>query len=317
VSTLSTCLVVLGLAAAAQQNSSDLRTHYGQPDVERFAIRPDITLTAQYGRDGKACILLLEPRRAFIHSSLVQNQTFSKDAAMELVDEVAPPETRGKPLLGPGATIGGLSFQWEWYENLAITYVERTSAAPATVIFAQVRFERAGCDNGISAAARSSQVPATFPALGQGDAPTEYSFSRRPPQTSAEFRVRYGKSDVERFNVRWGLVVTSEYGVDGRACRVRIEPHYNLYRQASEDAAPPDKVTNILNEVVPAEMRGAELGADEKIRGWCGGALLPTEYENVTINPYYGECQRPLVSRGVDVLFKRDECASLPKYSDK
>ncbi len=142
-------------------------------------------------------------------------------------------------------------------------------------------------------------------------------FPAGAPQTSVEFHARYGKPDAERFNVRWGLMLTVEYGTDGQACRMRIGPHYDINRFGPDAAAPPDMVADILNEVVPPEMRGKELGPGEKIYGSCAGALLPTEYENVKINPYYGLCEKTPIYRGVDVLFKRKECQSLPRYSDR
>jgi hypothetical protein len=90
------CVAFLALAATAPQSSFDLRTRYGEPDVQRFAIRPDVTMAVEYGSDGKACNFDIEPRHAFIHGTLIREKTISKEAALELLDEVAPAETRGK-----------------------------------------------------------------------------------------------------------------------------------------------------------------------------------------------------------------------------
>jgi hypothetical protein len=144
-----------------------------------------------------------------------------------------------------------------------------------------------------------------------------FLFPASAPQTSPGFHARYGKPDVERFNVRWGLELTVEYGTDGQACRMRVERYYNVNRLGPDEAAPPDMVADILNEVVPLEARGKEIGSGEKIYGSCAGAVPPTEYENVTINPYYGLCEKPPIYLGADVVFKREECQSLPSYSDK
>jgi hypothetical protein len=313
----------LGLTAAAPQNSSDLRTHYGQPDVERFAMRPDITLTAQYGPDGKACILLIEPRHAFIHAFFMQPMpTISEDTANELLNEIAPPETRGRALGGFGVTTG-TEFDISEYENLEtvlILIIRLTGPAnmkKALIAEAQVRYKRPGCESSIGAAAGSLKEASRPPASGQAGSPTGHSASPRESQTPAEFRARYGQPDVERFHVRWGLDVVAEYGADGQACKMRIEPDYGLFRSSPDDPAPPDKVADVLNEVVPPDTRGTELGPGEKIKGAYSGAAPPTEYENVTIIPYYGASARILINRGVDVLFKRDDCARLPKYSDK
>ncbi len=308
---LSDCFAVLALAAAAPQNSSDLRARYGQPDVERFAIRADVTVTAQYGPGGKACLFLIEPRQAFIHTLFIHQPTISKEASVQLLNEVAPPATRGKLPLG-GATLqtGCTAFEADSYEHKNVGFVHGFCTKPGGVVKVQVNIKRPECDNGSNMAAESPEGAASR-------APTGLSLSRWLGQTSADLHARYGEPDAARFKVRWGLAVTAENGTDDPACRMRIEPRYNINRLGSDDAAPPDMVADILNEMVPVEARGVELGSGEKIYGGCAGALPPTEYENVTINLYYGLCQRPLVSRGVDVLFKRDECAGLPKYSDK
>ena len=148
--TLLACLAFSALAASEPQNSSNLRARYGQPDIERFAIRPEITVTAQYGHDGKACILLIEPRQAFVHSFYEQRQpTISKDVALELLDEAVPPATRGKLLLG-GATVqtGCSAFESDSYENMKIGFVHSFCIKPGGVAKVQVNFKRTECDSG-------------------------------------------------------------------------------------------------------------------------------------------------------------------------
>jgi hypothetical protein len=138
------------------------------------------------------------------------------------------------------------------------------------------------------------------------------------PQTSVEFHTRYGSPDVERFRVRSDLMLTVEYGADGLACRMRIEARHSLSHNSLNDPEPPmDEVMAVFNEVVPPVTSGREIGHGQNVWGTCAGALPPTEYENVTLIPDYGFCQRPLVNRGVIVLFKRPACQSLPKYSEK
>jgi hypothetical protein len=138
------------------------------------------------------------------------------------------------------------------------------------------------------------------------------------PETSVEFRVRYGRPDVERFPVRTGLTLTVEYGPGGEVCRMRIEPYHGLQHFPPFDlAAQMDEVNVVLNEIVPPETRGKEFGPGANVSGSCAGAVPPTEYENVTVIQNYGFCQKPLAVRAVDVLFKRPACESLPKYSEK
>jgi hypothetical protein len=148
--TVSGILVIFGFAATLLQDSFDLRNRYGPPDVERFAIRPDITMAVEYGSDGKACIVEFEPRQAFIHGMNIRGLTFSKETAMELLDEVTPPEIRGKekiPLFGSGglqsSCIGLVRGE---YENIQVSAGMHMCKTPIAVRSLSVRFKRPACD---------------------------------------------------------------------------------------------------------------------------------------------------------------------------
>jgi hypothetical protein len=138
------------------------------------------------------------------------------------------------------------------------------------------------------------------------------------PQTSTDYYARYGEPDAERFVVRPDLVLSVEYGADGAACKMRIEPRQSLmYSMAirTNPTAPVDEVTQVLNEVVPPETRGKELGPG-KLFPHVAGEPPPAEYENVTIIQEFGIGTKPLTLSSVAVLFKRPECDNLPKYFD-
>jgi hypothetical protein len=134
------------------------------------------------------------------------------------------------------------------------------------------------------------------------------------PETSSEFHARYGAADVERFVVRLDLSLTVEYGSQGQACRMRIEALHGYGQLVLYPDPSMEEVTAVLNEVVPPESRGKELGPGKSV---VYDELPPTEYENVTFVPYYRFSQKPPKPRGMDVLFKRPECQGLPKYSEK
>ena len=136
------------------------------------------------------------------------------------------------------------------------------------------------------------------------------------PQTSTDYYARYGHPDAERFVVRPDLVLSVEFGADGAACKMRIEPRQSLmYPVWTNPTAPVDEVSQVLNEVVPPETRGKELGSG-KIFGQIAGAAPPAEYENVTIIQEFGTGTKPLTMSSVVVLFKRPDCQNLPKYSE-
>jgi hypothetical protein len=134
------------------------------------------------------------------------------------------------------------------------------------------------------------------------------------PQTSNEFRARYGNPDVERFTARPHVALTAEYGLDGHACRMRIEYYPDPSPDSSDQAPPPmEEVTAVLDEMVPLNMRGKLVVPDEKIRPEFYGAAPPMEYENVRIKPYYGHFDKVPTAHGVDVYFKRPACEFDPK----
>jgi hypothetical protein len=138
------------------------------------------------------------------------------------------------------------------------------------------------------------------------------------PETSAEFRARYGKPEVERFAVRDGLTLAVEYGPDGEACRMRIEPRHELQDfTKSEKEARMDELTAVLDEVIPPEKRGKGLGPGEKIWGACAFAPPTTEYERVTLIHNFGYCQKPFGIRSLDAVLKNPSCQSLLPYAEK
>ena len=70
--------VLLTAYLASPQSSSELRSRYGEPDIERFIMRPGIALTVEYGSDGLACEMLIEPPLPLFHGD-EQSLYMSKD----------------------------------------------------------------------------------------------------------------------------------------------------------------------------------------------------------------------------------------------
>lgn len=150
------CVAFLALAGPMPQSSFDLRARYGEPDVQRFAIRSDITMAVEYGSDHQACILQIEPRQAFIHGTTLQPNTISESEILEVLDEVVPPDTRGTerlPLFSvgvAGSCNGELTFAD--YERLQIGLSFGGCSPPLpkgtiAVHSAGVRFKRPACDS--------------------------------------------------------------------------------------------------------------------------------------------------------------------------
>jgi hypothetical protein len=77
--------------------SEDLRKLYGEPTMERFTARPGITVTIEYGPDRLACQLLIEPARLLVEVR-DEGPLMSSRAISEILQEVVPPNTRGKQI---------------------------------------------------------------------------------------------------------------------------------------------------------------------------------------------------------------------------
>jgi hypothetical protein len=112
-------LLIAGAGMVLTQSSQEFHSKYGEPDLERFSVRPGISLTVQYGSDHEACQIVIGPPEPLIHQ-LEQTQFISSDAVSELLEEVAPVATRG-------AVINRFSFQSSCavssvteYENVTI-----------------------------------------------------------------------------------------------------------------------------------------------------------------------------------------------------
>ena len=130
------------------------------------------------------------------------------------------------------------------------------------------------------------------------------------PQSSNEFHNRYGDPTLERFQARPGISVTVEYGSDHLACQIVIQPPRSLFH--SEENLPlmsSGAVTEILEEIVPAQMRGEEIGRSITAMG-CNEFEV-VEYGNVSIMRSTHNCLpwKPEREVRATISFKRGICA--------
>lgn len=144
--TLPVFIVFLLLAVAAPPDSFDLHSRFGKPNMERFTVRPDITMTADYGPDGPACFLNIRPRQPFIKDLDFHPPEMSMETAVEVLNQVVPIETRGKFLIdGPSFQAGCGGGTSKVYENLTISFGLDYCSKPFGVQVAMVRFKRSVC----------------------------------------------------------------------------------------------------------------------------------------------------------------------------
>lgn len=127
--------------------------------------------------------------------------------------------------------------------------------------------------------------------------------------SSQDFRNRYGEPTMERFNARRGIGLTVEYGTDRLVCQALIEPPQTLVHQEQQlPLMSSEGVTEILEEIVPAAIRGKEIST-AIVQSGCNESRT-TEFDAVRIMRTKHTCDS--ASRDQDVrtavTFKRDIC---------
>jgi hypothetical protein len=238
--TMAACFLLVTASLTPQQSSSDFRALYGKSDEDRFLVRPDVYLTVQYAHDEMAAELeispvpvALDPKAAepvFPHLKLSESQT------TELVDELATPSLRGALIR---ETDGHGWGDAEEYEN--VTIMRHNTSCPDAPHSIRPILD---C---------IESVGIVFNHGGARDA--------GGAKSAAEYRVRYGRSDMERFMVRPEIGLTVEYADYGTPCQL----HAEIAEPLVSDTRP--RVLNmtetvaaeIENELAPPASRGAKL----------------------------------------------------------
>jgi hypothetical protein len=130
------------------QSSQELRDHYGEPDVERFTAHPGISLAVEYGSDHLVCQALIEPSQTLIHGE-EPVALMSSEAVTEILDDIVPPDVRGKQI-GKSITSSGCNdFEILEYEGVSITRSTHNCLPlkPEREMRATVVFKREACRN--------------------------------------------------------------------------------------------------------------------------------------------------------------------------
>jgi len=89
--------LIFATSVLLSQSSQDFHNRYGEPDRERFAARPGITLTVEYGSDHLACYALIDPPQPLLYSQ-EHVPLMSSEGVSEALEEVAPVAMRGKEI---------------------------------------------------------------------------------------------------------------------------------------------------------------------------------------------------------------------------
>lgn len=270
------------------QDSLDLRVRYGEPFVEQFTIRPNVTMAVEYGIDGKPCVLYVKPH----HVSM------SNETVWDLLNEVAPSASRGgltgmsvkgdrKPPMGVGVTMGANTVIMESYadSDVVLRYLGNDFDN------AQIEFKRPDC--------------------------SQDSKSSSPSQPGSEFHARYGKPDMERFIIRPDLMLTVEYGSDGSICQLILEAPRPLLQLPNPDKLiSTDAVAEIFDQIVPPNSRGTEIGPSVTVvSSWL--SIQRTIWKNVSLIHELSDCAslKPICEMRATITFERTACKKLPEQS--
>jgi hypothetical protein len=113
------CATALLLLGAKQQNQMFAK----YKSVEAYEIRSGVLAMPRYAEDGQICEIGVE-RRAYSPGMIRINQSFSQKEIDQIVDELAPPDQRGreyKGILGDGGLMQGNSYTGGVvYENVTV-----------------------------------------------------------------------------------------------------------------------------------------------------------------------------------------------------
>lgn len=118
---LIACLLLVSAGLPLAQSSRDLRSRFGEPDVERYTAANDIGLTVEYGSDGLACQILIERKQPLLHSMKAQAQQYMlPEVVSALIDQIVPSVSRGRHITTMLESMGCAEGHVDEYENVWI-----------------------------------------------------------------------------------------------------------------------------------------------------------------------------------------------------
>jgi len=91
------CLLAGAPADVSPPSEQGLHKLFGDPTMERFAVRSGITLTVEYGPDRMACQLLIAPAQSLVEVQMPIPPMPSRGVSVVL-QELLPVATRGRQI---------------------------------------------------------------------------------------------------------------------------------------------------------------------------------------------------------------------------
>ena len=99
--------------------TSELHKLYGEPIMERYAVRSGISLTAEYGPDHRACQFLIAPEQLLVEVKEPGSLMSSKSVSA-MLEELLPLTTRGNEINSETVQVEGNTLLETDYQNVSI-----------------------------------------------------------------------------------------------------------------------------------------------------------------------------------------------------
>jgi hypothetical protein len=126
---------------------------------------------------------------------------------------------------------------------------------------------------------------------------------------SAALRMKYGTPlDRETFHMPAGFDLVVDYGSSNQVCKLQVPALMPTTEQVSNSAVMKQRMYDFLGELVPAAMRGKELGRGAWVMG-AAASLTWIEYEHVKVSEL--QVGQPFsLDNTITVTFTSDSCHS-------
>jgi len=119
-------------------------------------------------------------------------------------------------------------------------------------------------------------------------------------------RAKYGLPiSRETFNVQPGIEMIVDYGPNNQVCRLQLPAGISTREPVFPGVVTRQQIDDVLTELVPASMRGKELG--RLFEAMSRASVSVVEYEHVTISEPQ-DPDHPGIRTGVAVRFKNEDC---------
>ena len=118
---LAVAILILYVNPAFGQTASDIEIKYGKP-INVYSVSENIWMTPEYTADGQVCEMRLYPKRIAPGTNYLSRQLLFAELK-GVLNQLAPPNTRGPKKESFGITVTGGGAAWTTYPYQKVTFV--------------------------------------------------------------------------------------------------------------------------------------------------------------------------------------------------